>query len=30
MEVIKPLLRKVTTVDFGVVTYEEPFLQLLS
>jgi ubiquinone/menaquinone biosynthesis C-methylase UbiE len=30
MEVVKPLLKKITTVDFGVVTYEEPFLQLLS
>lgn len=30
MEVIKPLLRKMTTVDFGVVTYLEPFIELLS
>ena len=30
MEMIKPLLRKFTTVDFGVVTYEEPFLKLLN
>lgn len=30
MEIIKPLLRKVTTVDFGVVTYQAAFLELLS
>ena len=30
MEKIKPLLRKLTTVDFGVVTYEAPFLNLLT
>lgn len=30
MEKIKPLLRKFTTVDFGVVTYEAPFIDLLS
>lgn len=30
MEIIKPLISKFTTVDFGVVTYQEPFLQLLA
>ena len=30
MEMIKPLLRKFTTVDFGVVTYEAPFIELLA
>ena len=30
MEKVKPLLRRLTTVDFGVVTYEEPFLSLLA
>ena len=30
MEFIKPLLSKVTTVDFGVVTYQEAFLALLA
>ena len=30
MEVIKPLLYMVTTVHFGVVTYEEPFLEMLA
>ena len=29
MELIKPLLYMVTTVHFGVVTYEEPFLKML-
>ena len=29
MEVLKPLLYKLTTVHFGVVTYEAPFLELL-
>ena len=29
MEVIKPLLYMVTTVHFGVVTYKEPFVQML-
>ena len=30
MEKIKPLLNKITTVDFGVVTYEAPFIELLA
>lgn len=29
MELIKPLLYRITTVHFGVVTYEAPFLALL-
>ena len=30
MEIVKPLLYMVTTVHFGVVTYEQPFLQMLA
>ena len=30
MEKIKPLLSKFTTVEFGVVTYEAPFIELLA
>lgn len=30
MEIIKPMLRKLTTVDFGVVTYQDDFIELLS
>lgn len=30
MEVIKPLLSKLTTVEFGVVTYQDDFISLLS
>lgn len=29
MERLKPLLRHLTSIDFGQVTYEEPFLQTL-
>ena len=29
MEIVKPLLRKLTTVDFGVVTYRDDFIELL-
>jgi ubiquinone/menaquinone biosynthesis C-methylase UbiE len=30
MEVIKPLLYMVTTIHFGVVTYQQPFLEMLA
>jgi SAM-dependent methyltransferase len=30
LEVVKPLLRLVTTIDFGQVTYEDPFRQTLA
>ena len=29
-EIVKPLLVRITTIHFGVVTYEKPFLELLS
>ena len=29
LEVVKPLLRRLTTIDFGRVTYEDDFLRVL-